>query len=123
MMNTKKILGSVLVLGCIALSAMPSTTFAHGCYGNGYGQGQGYCHQQYATAISIQQAKDIAFKHAGVTESEVTMKKMKLDYEHGVEVYEIEFYVGNIEYEYEINATTGTVEKFEKEAKHHNNRW
>ena len=35
--------------------------------------------------------------------------KAKLDREDGIYVYEIEFYVGNYEYEYEINAVDGKI--------------
>lgn len=36
-------------------------------------------------------------------------KKAKLDYENGIKVYEIEFKVGNLEYEYDINVSNGAV--------------
>lgn len=65
--------------------------------------------------IGVEQAKAIALRHAGVTEEQVRMKKQKMDYEHGVKVYEIEFYVGNVEYEYDIKADTGEILKFSKE--------
>ena len=41
--------------------------------------------------------------------SDVRYTKEKLDYEDGIAVYELEFYAGNAEYEYEINAETGAV--------------
>lgn len=65
--------------------------------------------------IGIEQAKAIAFQHAGVTEDQVRMKKVKMDYEHGVKIYEVEFYVGFTEYEYDIKADTGEILKFSKE--------
>jgi uncharacterized membrane protein YkoI len=39
----------------------------------------------------------------------------KLDIENGVKVYDVEFYFGGYEYEYEINAVTGKVIKAEKD--------
>ncbi|EJP26069.1 peptidase propeptide and YpeB domain protein [Peptostreptococcaceae bacterium AS15] len=57
--------------------------------------------------IGIEKAKEIALKDAGV--SEVLFKKVKIDYEDGVRVYEVEFYKGNVEYEYEIDAVTGEI--------------
>lgn len=59
--------------------------------------------------ISLDEAKTAALSDAGVSASEVMYTKEKLDYEDGIAVYEIEFYAGNTEYEYEINATTGAV--------------
>jgi len=57
--------------------------------------------------ISVERAKQIALSHAGV--GSARFKKAKLDYENGVKVYEIEFKVGNLEYEYNINVSNGAV--------------
>ena len=43
------------------------------------------------TAISEARAKEIAFAHAGVQAADVVMEQMKLDWEDGVRVYELEF--------------------------------
>ncbi len=59
--------------------------------------------------ISLDDAKTAALTDAGVTASDVRYTKEKLDYEDGIAVYELEFYAGNAEYEYEINAETGAV--------------
>ena len=53
--------------------------------------------------ISVEKAKQIALSHAGV--GSARFKKAKLDYENGIKVYEIEFKVGNLEYEYDINVS------------------
>ena len=57
--------------------------------------------------ISVEKAKQIALSHAGVESAR--FKKAKLDYENGIKVYEIEFKVGNLEYEYDINVSNGAV--------------
>ncbi len=57
--------------------------------------------------IGVERAKEIALKDAGV--SGVFFKKVKIDYEDGVRVYDVEFYKGNVEYEYEIDAATGEI--------------
>lgn len=59
--------------------------------------------------IGVDKAKTIALKDAGLSASSVTFTKAKLDRDDGVAVYEIEFYSGNTEYEYEINATSGQI--------------
>lgn len=59
--------------------------------------------------ISLDTAKNTALADAGLSSSDVTFTKEKLDYEDGVAVYEIEFYTSTHEYEYEINATTGSI--------------
>ena len=57
--------------------------------------------------ISVERAKQIALSHAGV--GSARFKKAKLDYENGIKVYEIEFKVGNLEYEYDINVSNGAI--------------
>lgn len=57
--------------------------------------------------ISVERAKQIALSHAGVGSAK--FKKAKLDYENGVKVYDIEFKVGNLEYEYDINVSNGAI--------------
>ena len=57
--------------------------------------------------ISVERAKQIALSHAGV--GSARFKKAKLDYENGVKIYEIEFKVGNLEYEYDINVSNGAI--------------
>ena len=60
-----------------------------------------------SSEISVEKAKQIALSHAGV--GSARFKKAKLDYENGVKVYEIEFKVGNFEYEYDINVSNGAI--------------
>lgn len=60
-------------------------------------------------------AKAAAFTHAGVKEADASQVKCKLDWEDGVQVYEIEFRSGGVEYDYEITAATGAVLKAEWE--------
>lgn len=63
-------------------------------------------------------AKQKALEHAGVKEDETTFLQVKQDYEDGVLVYEVEFFVAttNSEYDYEIDATTGEIRSFDYDA-------
>lgn len=65
--------------------------------------------------ISEADAKKAAFDHAGVAEADVTGLRIKLDRDDGRQVYDVEFYSGSQEYDYEINAVDGTVLSFDKE--------
>lgn len=67
--------------------------------------------------ISADDAKSAAYAHAGVSASDVAYVKTDFDSEHGVMVYEVEFYAGNVEYEYDINAQTGEIVKYSRENK------
>ncbi len=61
-------------------------------------------------------AKEIALKDANLKETDITRFQWKLDYEKGIQVYEIKFYHGLTEYDYDINATTGAIVKKEIDA-------
>ncbi|MCD8068947.1 MAG: PepSY domain-containing protein [Lachnospiraceae bacterium] len=63
--------------------------------------------------ISVDEAKEIALNKAGLSSSDVTFKKAKLDRDDGIMVYEIEFYYGRTEYEVKVNATTGVIVEYE----------
>ena len=60
--------------------------------------------------ISVDKAKEIALKDAGLAVSQVQFEKAKLEREDGRLVYEIEFFIrGQKEYGYEIDAYTGRI--------------
>lgn len=73
--------------------------------------------------ISEADAKKIAMEHAGVKEEDISYFKLKLDTDDGIVEYDIKFYVGNTEYEYDIDAVTGTIRSFDTELseEHHQN--
>ncbi|HFU3984991.1 TPA: PepSY domain-containing protein [Streptococcus suis] len=60
-----------------------------------------------AVTISMEQAKNIALKDAGLAANKVQFKEV--DLEKGV--YEVDFVANNLEYEYDINGLTGKVIK------------
>lgn len=61
--------------------------------------------------IGLESAKQIAFEDLGINESQLTAFEYEMDFAYGAYLYKIEFTVDNIEYEYEIRATDGTVFK------------
>ena len=66
--------------------------------------------------LTLEEAKAIALKQVDVTEEEARFTKENLDRDDGRLVYEIEFYVGNIEYDMDVDAYTGAVTDFSSEA-------
>ena len=72
-----------------------------------------------AKLIGEARGKEIALKHAGVAPQQAQFTKMKLDRKYSHTEYELKFYVGGTEYEYDINAETGEVLKFSREVKNH----
>lgn len=65
--------------------------------------------------ISAEKAKEIALNHAGLSADKVSFFKAELDNDDGIYVYEIEFIHERMDYEYEINAVSGTIIHSEKE--------
>ncbi len=65
--------------------------------------------------IGSNRAKEIALEHAGFTAADVVGIQVEMDYEHGVMVYEVDFYADAYEYDYDINAETGEVVKNDRE--------
>lgn len=63
--------------------------------------------------ITEEAAKKAALSHAGVSEEQAERITVRPDREDGI--YEVEFYVSGIEYDYEISAISGEVVQFEKE--------
>ena len=63
----------------------------------------------------MDKAKSIALNHTGVKASAATFTKAKLDKDDGHYDYEIVFYAGGVEYEYEIDATTGKIRDYDSE--------
>lgn len=59
--------------------------------------------------ISQSEALAIAFQHAGVDGAHAEIDEVELDSDDGVPYYEIEFEVGENEYEYEIHAISGEI--------------
>ena len=62
-----------------------------------------------STDIGAEKAKEIALQHAGVSASNATFIKAERDYDDGKLTYDVDFYAGNKEYDYEILAADGTI--------------
>lgn len=71
--------------------------------------------QTNTSHITKEEAKSIAFKHAGVKAGDVYDLEIEFDRDYGVDSYEIEFKSARIEYKYDIDAKTGKILEFEKD--------
>ena len=67
-------------------------------------------------SISLDEAKNIAVTNAGVDINSVKFTREELDHDNHTLVYELEFFYNNIEYDYEINATTGDIISYDKDS-------
>lgn len=71
--------------------------------------------RQAEAGISESEARKIALEKAELKETELVWEKIKLDHEDGKLVYEGELYSRTSEYEFEIDAESGKVLKWESE--------
>lgn len=127
-MSTKTMLGISLVILCLLVA----TLFITGC-SNSETENSTTVPQATAdttvsgqnatekpiesSTITKESAKMIALSHAGAKEENIERFESMLDYEDGRQVYEIEFNFNGFEYDYEIDAKTGEILKFDKEAR------
>ena len=98
MMKTNKktkVISALLISGAIGLTTLsaPFSAFA----------------DTVKSTIGTQKAKTIALNDAKVKSSNARFVTAKLDKEDGSIVYDVEFYSGNKEYDYEIDAYTGRI--------------
>ncbi len=66
-----------------------------------------------ASYITASRARELALQHAGVSSADAVFLQTKLDREDGVVCYDVEFYSGSTEYDYDIDALTGAVLSFD----------
>ncbi|MBR1409122.1 MAG: PepSY domain-containing protein [Clostridia bacterium] len=66
-------------------------------------------------SVSLEQAKQIALKRAGVSANEVRFNKAHQDWDDGRMVYELEFWKGNTEYDVDVDVATGRIKDFDVE--------
>ena len=59
--------------------------------------------------IDLEKAKASATEAAGFTSDEVSFHSVELDRRNGIEYYDVEFFADGKEYNYDIDALTGTV--------------
>ena len=69
--------------------------------------------------ITEETAKQIALDHAGLKESDVLFIRVALDRDDRRTEYEVEFYSGNIEYDYDIDASTGEIISYDYDAEYY----
>lgn len=70
---------------------------------------------QSQDVIGEEAALETAIKEAGIKASDVTNSYVELESDDGITKYEVEFYAGNTEYNFEIDAESGNVLSYEKE--------
>lgn len=70
---------------------------------------------QSSAKLSEDEALKIVLEDCSLQKSDIKGKNSALDTENGILVYDIEFYSGNYEYDYEVDANTGKIISRSKE--------
>ena len=65
--------------------------------------------------LTLEEAQNIALKHAGFAANQVTALHAEYEIEHDVPLYDVEFRHGYWEYDYEVHADTGEILSYSKE--------
>lgn len=65
--------------------------------------------------ITLDEAKQIAYDHAGVKENDINLRKAYEEIDDGISVYEIEFTDTTYEYDITISKTTGEIISYDKD--------
>lgn len=66
-------------------------------------------------ALTLEEAQNIALKHAGFAADQVTALHTEYEIERGVPQYDVEFRHGAWEYDYEIHGDTGEILSYSKD--------
>jgi len=74
---------------------------------------------QKAELIGEEKAKAAALAHAGVKASDAKFVRAELERDDGRTVYEVEFYSGNTEYDYDVDAYSGEILSFDHDAEYY----
>ena len=65
--------------------------------------------KEAADLISEEEALNICLKDAGVAKADIINERVQKDYDDGKDIYDVEFHVGQTEYNYDIDAVTGDI--------------
>lgn len=69
------------------------------------------------SGITTEEAEQIALDHAGFTRNQVTALRTEYEIDDGIRQYDVQFFEGDWEYEFEIDAQTGKILSFDKDHK------
>lgn len=99
----------LLAAGCGKSNETAST--AHMQTGNAAGSSktESGANNTANSRISEEEARSIALKDAGVSEQDISGIRIKLEKDDGIQQYEVDFYAGDREYDYDIDASTGKI--------------
>lgn len=71
-----------------------------------------------AGELTQEQARQIALDYLGITLEDAQRLRIQYEMDDGIPQYDVEFYQGDWEYEFEIHAETGKILSFDKDSRY-----
>ena len=68
--------------------------------------------------LTQEQAQQIALDYLGITLEDAQRLRIRYEMDDGIPQYDVEFYQGDWEYEFEIHAHTGKILSFDKDSRY-----
>ena len=68
--------------------------------------------------LTQEQAQQIALDYLGITPEDAQRLRSQYEMDDGIPQYDVEFYQGDWEYEFEIHAETGKILSFDKDSRY-----
>ena len=73
---------------------------------------------EVAGELTQEQAQQIALDYLGITLEDAQRLRIQYEIDDGIPQYDVEFYQGDWEYEFEIHAETGKILSFDKDSRY-----
>ena len=73
---------------------------------------------EVAGELTQEQAQQIALDYLGITPEDAQRLRIRYEMDDGIPQYDVEFYQGDWEYEFEIHAHTGKILSFDKDSRY-----
>ena len=73
---------------------------------------------EVAGELTQEQARQIALDYLGITPEDAQRLRIQYEIDDGIPQYDVEFYQGDWEYEFEIHAETGKILSFDKDSRY-----
>lgn len=117
-----KKLSLLVIIAALSISLVSCTNSGGVSNSNNDSSNNSSVHSQASNKITIDEAKEIALEHAGLTKDKVTFLATENETDNGTEKYDIEFYYNDKEYDYEISAIDGKIIKYDNDINEDNNQ-
>jgi len=109
--------GALLLTGCGTSSSGSQQNNTMGNNGNQAATVQTTAAQTPTqNPITREEAEKIALEHAGFTADQVTRLRTEYEVDDGIPRFEVQFHQDRWEYDYEINANTGEILSWDRDA-------